>query len=85
MSSEELDRRARTIYMAMDPTVSYLDALKFAAEDAEGTQEALQFAGADPESVRVHLAATKEIAAEKAKGNTITYFEAARRVERSRA
>jgi hypothetical protein len=85
LDSEEIDRRARTIYMAMDPSVSYADAVRFVVEDAENGAERLQFAGADAESLKLHERVLALIQAEKEKGNFISYRDAVRRVEQERA
>lgn len=53
-------------------------------EDPEKKAAAADFAGADEESVTLHLAAEREIAEAKSKGEEIVYLEGVRRAEKSR-
>ena len=53
--------------------------------DVELTDERLELAGADKDSIAFHRAAKEEIELAKAEGSTITYLEAARRIESARA
>jgi len=85
LEPEEIDRRARVIYMAMDPSLSYADAVKFVAADAEDPDGKLQFAGATQASLDLHHRVRALIMAEKEKGNVLSYIAAVRRIEQEQA
>ena len=82
LDPEETDRRAR-LHMAT-AAVDYLEAVRFVSWDAatQGQGEKLFLAAAaDPESLRLHEKILKVIEEERARGNTLSYAEARRRVE----
>jgi len=82
--AQEADWRAKFL-MASDAALSYSQTLEFALSDAEDPDGKLQFAGADQASLDYHDKILALIEKERLAGRTMTFLEAARRIEAAQA